>query len=361
MLHQHPDADLVSGKLGPPIRLDPHSGIFFSDLSYPTGLMVGGTHSQSAATSSQMIAHKNAQHQEMDTAKRRAKQPTDKNMPESVEDVIIGDGAQQYKSLREVERRLDAAMARKRLDLRSARYRKHERKRTLRIWISNTADNQPWQRGDLEENTFDFSSGIDPTYKVKIEGRLLDEVTDDDSDSDQDDETLKPDGTNSDATEHDGQASATKTTKPMLPRKKLSSFFKSMTVDFDRSKSLQPEAMSQVEWDKAPVSNPQFPPPGADFDSLEFERKSDENINCTINLFRDESSEHFKLSKELADILDCEEETREGIIYGLWDYISVMNLQQDEEKRMVQCDEALRNVSLLTTSQLASSSSTWDG
>ena len=295
-----------------------------------------------------MIAHRNAQHLEMDAARRRAKVPTDKNIPEGVEDVIIGDGVQQYKSLREVERRLDAAMMRKRLDLQSARYRKHDRKRTLRIWISNTADNQPWQRGDLEESTFDFSSGIDSTYKVKIEGRLLDdELADYESDPDEDDEASKLNGAESDM-DHDRKAEATKAPKSTSSRKKLSSFFKSMKVEFDLSKSLQPDSMSLVEWEKAPVSNPHALPAGADFDSIEFERKGDENTNCTINLFRDEIPEHFKLSKELADILDCQEETREGIIYGLWEYISVMNLQQDEEKRMIQCDDALRNVRLIT-------------
>ena len=50
-------------------------------------------------------------------AKNRAKRPTDKNMPEGVEDVIIGDGSQRYRDLREVERRLDATMMRKRADI----------------------------------------------------------------------------------------------------------------------------------------------------------------------------------------------------------------------------------------------------
>ena len=293
-----------------------------------------------------MIAHKNQQNADYEAAQRRAKKPIDKNMPDGVEDVIIGDGVQQYKSLREVERKLDAAMVRKRLDLQSARYRRHERKRTLRIWISNTADNQPWQQGDLEENTFDFSSGINSTYKVKIEGRLLDDRSADyDSDSDEDDETGKPNGSDADAMDHDRKDEADKAAKPTLPRRKLSSFIKAMSVDFDRSKSLQPDITNAVEWEKPPITNPQFLPPGADFDFLEFERKSDENINCTINLIRDEAPERFKLSKELADILDSEEETREGIIYGIWDYISLLNLQQDEEKRMIQCDDALRNVS----------------
>ena len=53
-----------------------------------------------------------------EAAKKRASEPTDKNLPDGVEDVIIGDGVQRYKELRDVERRLDATMTRKRLDIR---------------------------------------------------------------------------------------------------------------------------------------------------------------------------------------------------------------------------------------------------
>jgi SWI/SNF-related matrix-associated actin-dependent regulator of chromatin subfamily D len=55
-----------------------------------------------------------------EAAKKRAREPTDKNIPDGVEDVIIGDGVQRYKELRDIERRLDATMTRKRLDIREA-------------------------------------------------------------------------------------------------------------------------------------------------------------------------------------------------------------------------------------------------
>jgi SWI/SNF-related matrix-associated actin-dependent regulator of chromatin subfamily D len=55
-----------------------------------------------------------------DRAKLRSRKPTDKNVPEGVEDCIIGDGVQRYRELRDVERRLDATMMRKRLDIQDA-------------------------------------------------------------------------------------------------------------------------------------------------------------------------------------------------------------------------------------------------
>jgi SWI/SNF-related matrix-associated actin-dependent regulator of chromatin subfamily D len=55
-----------------------------------------------------------------DRAKLRSRKPTDKNVPEGVDDCIIGDGVQRYRELRDVERRLDATMMRKRLDIQDA-------------------------------------------------------------------------------------------------------------------------------------------------------------------------------------------------------------------------------------------------
>jgi SWI/SNF-related matrix-associated actin-dependent regulator of chromatin subfamily D len=53
-------------------------------------------------------------------AKLRSRKPTDKNILEGVEDCIIGDGVQRYREMRDVERRLDATMTRKRLDIQDA-------------------------------------------------------------------------------------------------------------------------------------------------------------------------------------------------------------------------------------------------
>ena len=341
----HPGVDQVSlGLLTNPTKA--HLDVF-----HVLGPMVAGPHSQSTPSNAQIMAQRNAAMMENEHAKRRARKPTDKNIPEGVENIIIGDGVQQYKDLREVERRLDAVMMRKRLDLQPSRQQNYERTKTLRVWISNTADNQPWQGRDLDENAFDFSPGTEATYRVKIEGRLLDDEDSEDSSDDENDDAKDTSNSNTagdmDTMDHDGQEDSLKEVKKPSPRprKKFSHFFKSITVEFDRNKNLQPDAASQIEWKKPPVPpNPANLPPIADFDSLEFERKSDENINCTINLYRDETPERYALSKELADILDTNEQTRAGIVMGIWEYVKAMDLQQDEEKRIFQCDDLLRAV-----------------
>lgn len=308
---------------------------------------MSGPHAQ-GPPNPQLLARGNAAAMETELAKRRSRKPTDKNIPEGIEDAIIGDGVHQYKSLREVERRLDSAMMRKRLDIQDSVNRNVKRYKTLRIWISNTAEGQPWQAQEMDENAYDFSSENEAIYRVKIEGRLLDddqadstaEDSDDDEDGNQD--GAEKDG---DAMDHDGAATDKPAVPGTLPRKRLSHFFKSITIEFDRSKSLQPEKHAQIEW-KKPALPPNITilPSSADFDSLEYERQSDENLNVTISLVRDENPERFKLSRELQEVLDTEEEDRAGTVMGIWEYVKALGLQQDEEKRAIQCDDRLKAV-----------------
>jgi len=57
------------------------------------------------------------QEAQTEKAKKRTANPVDKNIPEGVEDCVIGDGVQRYRELRELERKLDSTMMRKRLDI----------------------------------------------------------------------------------------------------------------------------------------------------------------------------------------------------------------------------------------------------
>lgn len=148
--------------------------------------------------------------------------------------------------------------------------------------------------------------------------------------------------------DHDGKKKPRSSAPPSPTRSKLSHFFKSITIDFDRSKSLQPDGATAIEWKKPPLPpNVTTLPPSADFDLLEFERKSDENINCTVNLVRDESPERFRLSPGLAALLDTKEDDRAGVVMGIWEYVRAHGLQEDEERRGIRCDERLRAVSHL--------------
>jgi hypothetical protein len=81
-------------------------------------MMSSGPHPSVPLTQAQIAQQQQAQAHASELAKRRSRKPTDKNIPEGVEDSIVdADGVQRYKELRDIERRLDATITRKRLDI----------------------------------------------------------------------------------------------------------------------------------------------------------------------------------------------------------------------------------------------------
>lgn len=323
--------------------------------------MIAGAHPQNVMTPAQMQQQQESQRKASEDAKRRSRRPTDRNMPEGVEECVIGDGVQRYRELRDVESRLDAAMMRKRQDIQDSRNRNfkveyfpttnavtltpYQRYRTLRVWISNTVEDQPWQGDVLDVDAFDFSTNMDSSYRVKIEGRLLDEEGDDDDIDWNIDEKTDVTELNGDPMD-EGTREVKRKSKDATneQRFKFSHFFKGMTVDFERNRA-KDGAEQIVEWKKPalPPNAINLPNP-ADFDQLEFKRGGDENLNITINLIRDEAQERFLLSPPLADIMDSTEATRAEVVTGIWEYIKTMGLQEDDEKRSFRCDELLKQV-----------------
>jgi hypothetical protein len=80
--------------------------------------MSSGPHHSIPLTQAQLAQQAQAQAQASELAKRRSRRPNDKTMPDGVEDCVVSvDGVQRYKELRDLERRLDASMTRKRLDI----------------------------------------------------------------------------------------------------------------------------------------------------------------------------------------------------------------------------------------------------
>lgn len=212
----------------------------------------------------------------------------------------------------------------------------------MRIWITNTVEHQSWQGGG-ESGGFEFSNISNGAYRVKIEGRLLDD--DDELEKDGEAETGKgledSDKMDTDAPAEDkGKETESKKQASSL---RFSHFFKNMVVEFDISK-MRNGAEGNLEW-KKPVRTPQNAHDSAvDFDELTFKREGDENANITINLTRDETPERFQLSPALQDVVDEAVATRGDAVLAVYEYIKIMNLQEDEEKRQFRCDELLKKV-----------------
>lgn len=277
------------------------------------------------------MAYQNNAH-EREMAKRRSREPTDMNIPDDV--CRDFESARMYKRLREFERRLDAAIVRKRLDMDDVVKKGARKERVLRVWVSNTAKDQPWQNvgRPLEENAFDFDMGQIPTWRVKIEGRLLDEDGDEEAEAEKEGEKQ---------VEGQKQGEEGKPAAQPKQRKKFSSFLKSLTVELGRDKDQFSEG-NTIEWVR-PIG-----PAAAKFeevDAFEFERKGDVSIPCTIKLQLHEIPERYKLSEPLARLLDMTEDTPSAIVMALWEYVRVNGLQSQEDKRFINCNEALKAVS----------------
>lgn len=197
-------------------------------------------------------------------------------------------------------------------------------------------------------DAFDFSTNMDSSYRVKIEGRLLDEEEEQLNSDDDDDNGCNGDDEEPEAgvlLDEDGKDRRGIRQTRGERRYRFSHFFKSMTVDFERNR-MKDGVEQSVEWKKpAILPNDANPPSAADFDQLEFKRCGDENINITVNLVRDEPQERFLLSPALAEIMDMGDATRGEVGTGIWEYIKAMGLQEDEEKRSFRCDELLKRVS----------------
>ncbi|KAK1761245.1 SWI/SNF and RSC complexes subunit ssr3 [Echria macrotheca] len=308
-------------------------------------MMSAGPHHSVPMTQAQINQQQEQQKAALHNAKLRSTRPTDKSLPDGIEEACVDSGevARAYKKLRDFERRLDATITRKRLDIMDTVNRNEKRYKTLRVWITNTVEDQFWQTNGLNVDTFDFTTTSEASYRVRIQARLLDD--EDDADKDQD-ESKRGTDEGGDKMETDSPSKAKNPAASARPgqRSRFSHFFKALTVEFDRSALGRPPT-DMVEWKKPQIQpNAATMPAAADFDELCFKRNGDENTNITINLYRHEDPERFELSDELAEVVDAREATRQEAVMGVFEYIKLFNLLEDEEKRNFRCDDLLKPI-----------------
>ncbi|KAI8994456.1 hypothetical protein BDB01DRAFT_846506, partial [Pilobolus umbonatus] len=226
------------------------------------------------------------------------KRPTDRNIPPRVDTYICE--SRLYTELNELERNLDVAIIKKRLDIQEALGKPTKVKRTLRIFISNTAADQ---LSHVEEgNNYDLNTGNAPSWTLRIEGRLLD--------------PLIP-------------------TKKAQPIQKFTSFFKSIVVELDRDQELYPDG-NIIEWHKQAFTQ--------DSDGIEIKRKGDKDVNVTIILVPDYTPQKYKVGPGLTDVITLKLATKAHIIMEVWNYIKQHRLQDINDKRRINCDSKLTEI-----------------
>lgn len=205
---------------------------------------------------------------------KKKKKLADKILPQKVRDLVPE--SQAYMDLLAFERKLDATIMRKRLDIQEALKRPMKQKRKLRIFISNTF----YPSKDPAQDGPDNGSGQEgsvASWELRVEGRLLEDSKND----------------------------------PNKVKRKFSSFFKSLVIELD--KELYGPDNHLVEWHRTLTTQ--------ETDGFQVKRPGDKNVRCTILLLLDYQPLQFKLDPRLARLLGVHTQTRPVIISALWQYI----------------------------------------
>jgi len=198
-----------------------------------------------------------------------------------------------------MEHSLDWTMSRKRMEIQEAYGKPSKVRRKLRIFLSHAMSGQSWQQPP-SISPVDLDGG--PGWTFRIEGRVLE--------------------------------APTQRLNRGLSRK-FSSFLKSMVVEFDRDPALYPES-NIVEWHRFANQDP--------VDGFEIKRLGDMAVKARVILHLEHTPEHYKVNPALAEVIGVQEDTRVGVIAGLWNYIKVNGLQDKVHPTTIKFDQKLAQI-----------------
>ncbi|KAI8812324.1 SWI/SNF complex 60 kDa subunit [Cladochytrium replicatum] len=205
--------------------------------------------------------------------------------------------------LQEFEKKLDATITRKRLDVAEYPHKPPKnQKRVLRVFLSNLASDQfipVNEHGEPEQ--FDRMNPPVPSWTLRIEGRLLDPPN-------------------------------SRKSQPNPP--KFSTFVSRVAVRLFRDPSYAEGNI--IEWYKQPNA--------PECDGFEIKRMGDRDVHAQILIYLANTQDRYRLREDLATLLDIHTDTKENIIMALWQYIKVNKLQDSEDKKRINCDAALEKV-----------------
>ncbi|KAL0894315.1 hypothetical protein ABMA27_014312 [Loxostege sticticalis] len=245
---------------------------------------------------------------------KRKKRLADKILPQKVRDLVPE--SQAYMDLLAFERKLDATIMRKRLDIQEALKRPMKQKRKLRIFISNTF--YPGQ-GD----------NAVASWELRVEGRLLDDSKND------------PNKVPVPLVEFVHISSrfisiyaVALTYVVFQVKRKFSSFFKSLVIELD--KELYGPDNHLVEWHRTLTTQ--------ETDGFQVKRPGYKNVRCTILLLLDYQPMQYKLDQRLARLLGVHTQTRPVIVNALWQYVKTHKLQDPHEREYIVCDKYLEQI-----------------
>ncbi|ORZ39566.1 hypothetical protein BCR44DRAFT_1387020 [Catenaria anguillulae PL171] len=243
---------------------------------------------------------------------QRKKSVFDRHLPKKVEQLFPE--SELYSRLQQAERRIDAVVSRKKIEIQEVLGKPIKTRGTLRIFISNYAADQPHM------SPASGGTGV-PNWTLRIEGRLLDP---------------------SPVSDRWRRAKCT-------PPLKFSQFIQHLIVEIERDPILYPEP-NVAEFLKSDRGGN-----GGDWDGFEVKRNGDEDVKVKVTIRVDYGPEKHKVSRDLAKVLAIGNEgaskvgleqvmTKHEVVLGIWHYIKHNNLLDSEDKRCVKCDEKLKAV-----------------
>jgi len=230
-------------------------------------------------------------------ARRKKRKVPENELPEKVAALLPESAV--YTKLVELEAKVDAAVARKKVDIQGSVKKPPCFQKTLRIYVFNTFANQAESSGE--------SKGSEPpSWTLKIIGKILEDA--------------------SDSNFENGVCGS-------ISYPKFSSFFKKITIYLDQT--LYPDN-HVILWENS--RSPAF------HEGFEVERKGDKEFTAIIRLEMNYVPEKFRLSAALTQALGLEVETRARVVTALWHYVKVKKLQDPNDPSVFNCDPALRKV-----------------
>ncbi|KAB1217358.1 hypothetical protein CJ030_MR4G020963 [Morella rubra] len=231
-------------------------------------------------------------------ARRKKRKLSESQIPEKVA-ALLPESAL-FTQMLELEARIDAAMARKKIEIQDSLKNPHRVQKTLRIYVFNTFANQTQPNPENKD-------AEPPSWSLKIIGRILEDGKD--------------------------PAVAGLMQKPSSSYPKFSSFFKKITIYLDQS--LYPDN-HVILWESArsPVLHEGF----------EVKKKGDKEFTAILRLEMNYVPEKYKLSPALTEVLGMEVEARPRIISAIWHYVKARRLQASDDPSSFICDPPLQKV-----------------
>ncbi|TXT12853.1 hypothetical protein VHUM_01254 [Vanrija humicola] len=193
-----------------------------------------------------------------------------------------------------IEQKLDWTLLRKKAEINDALGRSTRIKRTLRVFLSNTVHDQPWQLAKKDASDVDVNTGKGVAgWVLRIEGRLLD----------------------------------TGNHRLDKQKTKFSELLRSVVVEFDKREVPTFPEGNIVEW---------HPKRGAkELDGFEILRRGDQNVKCRVILHIAHKPERFKVLSPLAELISIREGTRAEIMAAIWQLVKTSGAQDKEDPTVV--------------------------